>query len=210
MTATVNTIASASSGRWSMPQSAMLPARLAGAIRSMPGGRVVPDRPGDRGLPGDEQGADAGRSPSGEPDGVGDHAGADEQRTDDGAVDRTARRPGRARTRKLGGDELADDRADQAEAEHHRPEALPDRREEHQLPRQRCQQHVTDVGDLHRDRAAVGAAAQAHGHRQHHGDAEDRRCLGEQHVDVDLVVDQPVDGVGHDRRRAVSPANANR
>ena len=36
MTATVNTMASASSGRWSMPQSAMLPARLAGATRSNP------------------------------------------------------------------------------------------------------------------------------------------------------------------------------
>ena len=163
-----------------------------------PGGRIVPDRPGDGSLPGDEHGTDAGGAPAGEPDGVGDDAGTDEQRADDRTVDRAARRPGGPRSGKLGGDELAHDRPDQAEAEHHRAEALPDRREEHELPRQRCQQHVTDVGDLHRDRAAVGTTAQTHGHGQHHGDAEDRRRLGEQHVDVDLVVDQPVDGVGHD------------
>ena len=57
---------------------------------------------------------------------------------------------------------------------------------------------MADVGHLDRDRAPVGTAAQAHRDGEDHGDPEDRRCLGEQLVDVDLVVDQSVDGVGHD------------
>ena len=63
------------------------------------GRRVVPDPPGDRRLPGEEQRADAGGCPARKPDGVGDDAGADEQRADDRPVDRTARRPGGARCR---------------------------------------------------------------------------------------------------------------
>ena len=166
------------------PRARCCPARLAGATRSSPVAESFQIAQATRRLPGEEHGADRRGPPSWEPDRVGDHAGADEHRADDRSVDRAARRPGGTRSGKLGGDELADDRADQAEAEHHRPEPLPDRGEQHQAPRQRGEQDVADVGDLHRDRAAVGTAAQAHGNRQHHGDAEDRRRLGEQLVDV--------------------------
>ena len=176
----------------------MLPARLAGATRSSPV-PVVPDRPGDAGLPGEDHGADRRGRPSWEPDRVGDHAGADEHRADDRTVDRAARAAQAARDP---GSSVAISWPTIAPT---RPKLnIIDRNrcqigvKQHQAPRQRGEQDVADVGDLHRDRAAVGTAAQAHGNRQHHGDAEDRRRLGEQLVDVHLVADQPVDGVGHD------------
>ena len=63
---------------------------------------------------------------------------------------------------------------------------------------------MADVGLLDRDRPALGAVAQPDGDREGDRDSEQRRGPSDDQVGGDLVVEQPVHGIGrpHDDRAA--------
>ena len=189
-------MAMTSIGRWLMPHNARRPPRLPGRDSGQTGGLVVPDPPRHRRLPDERRGGEHRREPARDPQRVGDHRGRDEGGTDDRAVGAAGRCPRRPRALDLGGDQLSEDGAAETEREGGRSQPLADRAQHHRTARDRRQQHVTDVGDLDGDRAAVGAAAQAECERRHDEHSDDRRTTFEQIGGVDAVADHPVDGLG--------------
>ena len=105
--------------------------------------------------------------------------------------------PTRARTLHFGGDQLSEHGAAETDRERRCSQALADRAQHHGAARDRRQQHVTDVGHFDRNRAAVGAAANAQRERGHDEEPDDRRAAFEEVGAVDPVADHAVDGFGH-------------
>ena len=128
---------------------------------------------------------------------MGDHRSRDEGGADDRTVGTARCGPRRPRAFDLGGDQLSEDGTTETDREGGSSQSLADRAQHHRTARDRCQQHVTDVGDLDGDRATVGAAAQAERERRHDEQSDDRRTTFEQHVGVDAVADHAVDGLRH-------------
>ena len=166
--------------------------------------RIVlePCQPRGEALPADQHGAGDRRQPAGKADGVGEHRRPDVQRTHDHTEQHAARRPRGARAGELGGDELSGDAAAERQHECGGAKALHHRSREDGSAGQRREEQVADVGLLDRDRPALGAVAQPDGDGENDRDPKQRGGPADDQIGGDLVVQQPVDGIGrpHDDR----------
>lgn len=124
------------------------------------------------------------------------YSGRDERRTDDRTECAARKGPRGAGSLHLGGDQLTQHGAGEPDGEGGGAEALTDGPQHEGTLRDRSEQDVSNVGNLDRDRPAVGATAQPEAKCNDHQQPDHGRATCEEIRGVDRVTDRAVDRIG--------------